>query len=86
MEKRIKKSAVWKHRKPPHQIGKNGFGVLDIKKDIDGWVDAKIYRPFPYDLVHMKTETKTKSGWWTGLKWEGLRLKADDKVKYWKQV
>ena len=72
-------------KKPPYEIGKDGLGVLDVVRDIHGWVDAKVFRPFPYDLVNMKLqEQKVIAGWWTGLKWEGLRLKAKDKVVLWK--
>jgi hypothetical protein len=55
-----------------------------LKKDCDGWADAKINLPFPYDLVLMKMERKTIAGWWNGYRWEGLRMINDDKVLYWK--
>jgi hypothetical protein len=85
MEKRIKRTAVWTSKKPPYEIGKDGFGMKDLVKDYDGWVDAKTYRPYPYDLVHMMMPRKTIRGWWTGQKWEGLRLKEEDKILHWKQ-
>lgn len=82
--KKKKKIPTWKFRKPPYQVTKDDFTNKDIKTDYDGWVDPKLYRPEPYELVIMKLERKTISGWWTGHKWEGLRLIKGDKILYWK--
>jgi hypothetical protein len=80
-----KKTDRWKYCQPPYEIGKDGFRITDIEKNMDGWVDANIYHPIPYDLVLLQTEKKNKPGWWTGQHWEGLRLLAEDRVYYWKQ-
>lgn len=80
----MKKVPMWKREKPPYQIGRDDFTHRDLKKDYDGWVDAKKYLPFSYDLVHMRTEKKTIPGWWNGIHWEGLRLRDGDKVLFWK--
>mgnify|MGYP003566104828 CR=1 FL=1 len=62
------------------------FSYDDVKKDMDGWVDAKKYLPADYDLVYMRREgKKTISGWTFGTNWEGLRLKDDDNILYWKK-
>lgn len=59
--------------------------ILRLKQqDIDGWVDPALWLPFPYDIVWLKTETRIKPGWWTGTSWDGLRLKPEEKVLYWK--
>jgi hypothetical protein len=48
-------------------------------------VDAKRFLPFEYDLCLLKIKGKfDKKGWHTGLVWDGLILKNDDQVLYWK--
>lgn len=79
-----KKCLRWTKKNPPYQIGEDDFAMLHIKKDPDGWVDEKIYHPLPYDMVLMKTTDKKIPGWWTGQKWEGVRLEDEDKVLWWK--
>jgi len=78
------KQPIWKRRKPPHEVGQNDLSYSSLKSDVDGWVDASIFRPFPYDMVTLKTEDKTMSGWWTGNSWDGLKMKVEDKILYWK--
>lgn len=85
MEKRIRYSKKWSKKEPPYEIGKDGFGVKDVKTNEEGWTDAKLFRPYPYDLVAMQTQRKIIPGWWTGQKWEGLRLRDGDKILFWKQ-
>jgi hypothetical protein len=59
--------------------------ILKLKQcDFDGWIDPQKWIPYPYDLLYLKTETKVKTGWWSGHHWEGLRLLPTDKVLYWK--
>jgi hypothetical protein len=70
---------------PPYEVGKDGFGVKDVKTNEEGWADAKLYRPYPYDLVSMRTQRKIIPGWWSGQKWEGLHLRSDDSIFFWKQ-
>jgi len=85
LTKKPKKSPRWERMIPPYEVGRDGFEYRNVKKDIEGWADAQIYRPFPYDLVRMKPIGKAIPGWWNGTQWEGSRLKADEKVFYWKQ-
>lgn len=58
----------------------------DVQKDADGWVDAYKFLPREHDLVFLKCENKKPvHGWWTGNRFDGARLDAKDKVKYWKK-
>lgn len=82
--KRVKRPALWTYKKPPYEVTKDGFTYKDIKIGRDGWVNPKMYRPEPYDLVLMRLESKTIAGWWNGCRWEGLRLKESDQVLQWK--
>ena len=52
-----------------------------------GWVSDLTYMPIPYDLMHLRLKDRklNKSGWWTGVKWKGLRLKEDEIVIAWKR-
>ncbi len=61
------------------------FSYRDIEYDFDSWADASKYLPADCDLMHLKTETNTMSGWSCGELWDGLRLKPDCKVLYWKK-
>lgn len=57
-----------------------------VPLDEDGWVDAEKYLPADYDLVFMKLEKgPTIAGWSYANGFEGLRLKPDDKVLFWKR-
>lgn len=58
----------------------------DLPNGLFGWHDAKKYFPLECDLVEVKTDNKTVTGWWTGNYWMGLRLKQKDKVKQWKKT
>lgn len=81
-----KENPRWRLKKPPYQIEKDDFRVENLVRDFDGWVEAAIYRPIPYDLVSMKMKNKTCPGWWTGMRWEGLRMRKGDEILYWKEV
>lgn len=61
------------------------YKYTDGEYDCDGWCDPKLWLPYPYDLCWLKTQEKTKTGWWTGRDWEGMRIKPTDKVLYWKK-
>jgi len=57
----------------------------NVEYDRDGWADAKRFLPADYDLCHLKIQgKKTISGWSTGNKWDGLNLKPQDEVLFWK--
>lgn len=86
--KKCRKITRWKVKSPPYEIGRDGFTLKDIKEvinDFDEWIDANLIKPFPYDLVKIKTkEKKLKSAWWNGIGWEGIKLKSEELVLYWK--
>lgn len=83
--RRKERGPYWKKLPAPYQVGKDEFQFKDIIKDANGWIDAKIYYPFPYDLVSADIGAKkTLTAWWTGSQWDGLRLKIDHKIHYWK--
>lgn len=71
-----------KKLKRPSQIF---YKYTDALADIDGWIDPALWLPLPFDMCWLKTDIKTKTGWWTGKGWEGLRLKAEEIVLYWKR-
>lgn len=56
----------------------------DIPYDPDGWVDSDKYLPANYDLVLLKTDKNTITGWSTGIKWDGLKIE-EQKILYWKR-
>lgn len=66
-------------------VGVKDFWYKDVEYDIDGWVDALKYTPSKFDLVILKTDKNTITGWWTGDSWYSIRLKEDVKVLYWKR-
>ena len=52
----------------------------------DGWVDARQYRPYPFDLVRLDYgSNRFKVGWWTGTDWGGATVKPDEHVFCWKR-
>lgn len=62
------------------------FSYRDVKVDIDGWVDAELFLPGDYDLVYMKIDgKKSVVGWSHGTAWDGLHLKKDQEIRYWKR-
>ena len=67
------------------QVDMVDLKYTDLPGGILEWQDPKMNRPLPFDLVELKTNTKTITGWWTGNDWMGLRLRKGDKVKSWKK-
>ena len=58
----------------------------DVRFDKDKWANAKSYLPADYDLVYMRLDSDiTIAGWSNGNSWEGLRLRENDHVLYWKR-
>jgi hypothetical protein len=53
----------------------------------EGWVYDPRYKPVPFDLMFFKIKgkLKVKTGWWTGTKWSGLRLRPGDEIIAWKR-
>lgn len=62
------------------------YGYRDVHYDIEGWVDVNQYLPGEYDLCLLKTPKRTITGWHTGQSWDGLKLKRDEIVLYWKRL
>lgn len=58
----------------------------DLPGRFPDWQNPSSFRPLPFDLVQLKTIKGIKSGWWTGNKWMGLRLRKGDKVISWKKT
>ena len=79
-------------RKPPP---KKRFLVEDSYSPVykftqfedDGWADAEMYKPIPYDLVLLETsEGQQKSGWWAEFHWDGRHVSTSDVVVRWKRL
>ena len=68
-----------------YKDGKIKYTYKDVKYDIDGWVDAKKYLPADYDLCLMKTKSRTLYGWYSGLSWDGMKIKDSDQILFWKR-
>lgn len=65
---------------------KRAYKYSDIQKKID-WVNNPKYFPYPYDLMYLKVKGLIKEipGWWTGEKWDGMRIKKEYKIIEWKR-
>lgn len=63
------------------------YKYSDIPTDLNKWVFDLKYLPIPYDLMHLKFKDsdRIKSGWWTGIKWKGMRMKRHEVVIAWKR-
>lgn len=57
------------------------------KRDIsNSWVPASGKKPEDFDLVLVATSKgKECPAWWSGTRWEGLRLRKDDVVMAYKR-
>ena len=57
-----------------------------VKWDLHGWADAEEYVPEEYfDLVLVIDEAKRQfQAWYTGLRWEGVRLRSRFKIIKWR--
>lgn len=63
------------------------FSYAEVKYDDDGIANPEEFLPEPFDLVRLITDkNKSRSGWWTGSKWECRKLQDDEKVLFWKKV
>lgn len=58
----------------------------DSHKKSDWNLANKSPKPFPYDLLQLKCEDKTISGWWTGTDWFSKYLKEGDEVIMWRKA
>ncbi len=58
-----------------------------VKFDADGWASASEFMPADYDLCAlMIKDNKKRNGWVKGTIWDGLNIKKDDEVMYWKRI
>lgn len=71
---------VGKHYEDP----KNSFNYIKVKFDEGKWADASKYLPADFDLCYCKTHDRIVSGWHTGTCWDGLNMKPEYKILYWK--
>lgn len=54
--------------------------------DDGGWADAKRFLPGDFDLCLLKVkDRKSLVGWISGTSWDGLNMKPDYEVLYWKK-
>ncbi len=65
---------------------KRPFSYIDIpyENGKKKWADASKYLPQEFDLCHCKTKDRTLPGWYTGISWDGLNLKPQTEVLFWK--
>jgi hypothetical protein len=82
--KKKRKTPNWQKYPGPYEVGRDDFGYVDVTTDGQGWANPALYRPFPYDLVLLDTGTTIRPGWWSGIDWDGYRLRPDEKVQAWK--
>jgi len=58
----------------------------EVPFDETGWVSTEIALPADGDLSFVKVDGVEKgSGWTWGRRWDGVRLKKNDKVSHWKR-
>lgn len=65
---------------------KRPFSYHDVEFDENKWADASKYLPIDFDLCHcrVKDHDKTRSGWYTGHQWDGIKIRDTDTVLFWK--
>lgn len=70
-----------------HRSGtKKDFTYVMCTHDADGWVKACDFLPEDYDMCYLKlSDGRSKRGWFNGYCWDGLRIKVDDEIVYWKR-
>jgi len=85
MSKKIRIVKLWQSFEPPYTVGVHGFNYYNICFDSEGWANAQVYLPEPYELVYLKIGRRHKMGWWDGKRWDGYRIKYKDKILYWKK-
>jgi hypothetical protein len=66
---------------------KRKFTYSDVEYDADKWVDASKFLPADFDLVFIKSLSRKEaiSGWSIGKKWDGLHIKPEEKILFWKK-
>lgn len=61
------------------------FSYKDVEFDENKWADAKKFFPADFELMFLKTKSKTYIGWVNGLEWDGLNVPNNIEVLYWKR-
>lgn len=62
------------------------YTYSDIKFKDDGWADVTEYLPLNFDLCDVKLDCgRIFSAWVFENKWEGLKLKPQHKVLFWRK-
>ena len=62
------------------------FAYRDVKSDEDGWVSPDQFLPEEFEIMSIQTEEgKIKKGWFSGLAWDGSRVKRTDKIIKWRR-
>jgi hypothetical protein len=62
------------------------YKYSDIPKK-NGWADAEVFLPIPFDLMHVKEKSRPKElpAWWNGQNWVIPRLRCEYTVTQWKR-
>ncbi len=62
------------------------FSYLKVRFDEDKWADASCYLPKDFDLCYCKIENIRHicAGWHNGNIWDGVFIKPEHKIEYWK--
>lgn len=52
----------------------------------NGWIDSSKYLPKDFDLLDLQTENgKIKMGWRSGNIWDGMKIKENEKILFWRK-
>ena len=74
---KIWQKTSYKEKKAPPQL----FGVVEWSR----WAKASVGKPEPYAMLTLQdSEGKKISGWWTGIIWDGYRIKTIKDVSLWR--
>lgn len=68
-----------------YRKGKGKYTYKDVSFDANGWADVERFLPITFDLCLLKSKDRIFTGWFNGMTWDGLRMKPNDVVLYWKR-
>ncbi len=85
IEKEIDTSAIKRVGKI-YENPARAFAYIDIKYEPEKWADSSKYLPAEFDLCYCKIKNRNLSlpGWYTGISWDGLNIKPEYEVLFWK--
>jgi len=71
----------------PRCVGKDACRYKDVKLDEEGFADASLFSPFPFDLVEcvVKQNSSPTSGWFTGGGYYGIRMGDKNRIYKWRR-